>query len=351
MLSNVYLHLQLPKIEPNSTLCRSWGMRMVDRLSYLWGSANVSQLSIDFQSHFQMNMQSAPTSEKKSEIARLSGEEQLVATANPVDAYVPLHLPWSSMGMHKKPFDTRLLNAPVQISIKLADANRVYGGTGVRPAALLAARMLINQGNLGYTEMSLEGELNRNPALRYNYPFIHAQSNQVTVIASGGVPAPTITLNGFINADLLGILISVVKESDVFDNTNNSRNPFNCNQEVRDVTVSYNGLVMYEAPEQIHKLYSLKNNLGSQQYQSSLIAPGVVGPFTSTPLDSYIIDVLFGSYNPLPFCDEFQNTWRIANNVINLQFTANTSGTFLVMVTYLYNGLNSVNGDSLIYFD
>ena len=351
MLSTCFMHFQLPAIVADQTICRGWGYRLIDNISYLWGSANVSQLSINWMTHLQLIMQSSPTSEKKSELMRLGGEEQLVATSGAIDAYVPLHLPWSTMGIGKKPFDTRTLNAPVQISIKLCDSNRIYGGTGVRPSFLTAGRLLLNQGNLGHTEASLEGELSANPALRMNYPFIHAQSNEVPVSGVAGTPITGITLNGFINADLLCILVSIVKRSDVFDGTNNSRNPFHMNTGVRDVLVEFNGLQMYNSPAEIYKLYALKNNYGAQYFQGSVINAGTVNPFASSGADEYLIDVQFGSHNCLPYSGEYLNTWRISNNVLTISFTPAETADYTIYCSYLYNGINSVNGDSLVYFD
>ena len=118
-------------------------------------------------------MLEANSSEKRSEMFRLGGEEHLSITADTIHSDIILGLPWSTSGIGKKPLDTLLLDSPVTISIQFARAENIYGGIGVRPTSLLDGTIILAQGELLNNTQSLHSVLVRNPTMRYAYPFIH----------------------------------------------------------------------------------------------------------------------------------------------------------------------------------
>lgn len=99
-LSGMYLYLELPPTGPNQYLMRGWGLNVIENISFILGSSNVSQLNINGQSHAQMYMASAETSEKRLKLLRLAGEEVTIdqVAAGVVQnnrAHVQIQLPWS----------------------------------------------------------------------------------------------------------------------------------------------------------------------------------------------------------------------------------------------------------------
>lgn len=350
IVKNVMMHFQLPALVADQTLPRGWGYALIRNISYLLGSS--TQVQINGQSHFQSVMLSAPSVEKRSELLKIGGEEQLAVTADAVDAYVALDLPWSSMGDGKKGIDTLLLNSPMQISIELANADYLYGGTGVRPSALLQGKMLLLQGELAYKEMSLAGALIQNPGFRYSYPYIHKQSFVLGQSCTAATPQ-TVQLQAFQNGDLLMVSVGIIKSSDIYDSTSNSRNPFNYEQ-VTDVSLLFNGTVMYNSPEKMYKLYDLIDS-DPTYVQASLIAAGTTTPFTSSPINTYMLHFPFTGVNPLPFGEKtdnhFYNTWRIKNNTLSLTFTPASTTDYTLYFTYYYNSIASMNQDCVLYQD
>ena len=350
ILRNVLMHFQLPAIVSDQTIPRGWGYHMIRNISYLFGSS--TQVQINGQSHFQSVMLSACSVEKRNELLSIGGAEQLVPTTGPIDAYINLDLPWSSMGKGKKGIDQLMLDSAIQVSIQLNDANRLYGGTGVRPTSLLQGRMVLVQGEFTYREHSLSNALRQNLSYRYSYPYIHKQSVVLTKTCTASQPQ-TVSLQGFQNGDLLMVSVGFVKTSDVYDATLNSRNPFNY-AAVNDVELLYNGTLMYNSPKQLYKLYSMIDS-DPGYVQNSLIAPGTVAPFISTAIDSYLIHMPFTPANPLPFGEStdshFYNTWRIGSNTMNLTFTTDETADYTLYLTYYYNSIASINGNVVLYQD
>lgn len=354
LLSEVYLHLELPAIVGNQTLCRGWALGAIDNISYLFGSSNVSQISISGQTIFQILMCECQSEEKRTEMFKLAGEEQLLPTTGRVTADIILPLPWSSACAKycKLPFDTNLLSNPITINITFKASNSIYGGVGVRPAGFNVATMLFRQGDLTNKDQSLKYELMKNPQLMYSYPFVHKQSYTVNFTGQPvGAGIVSLPLLAFINADLLGISFGVVRDTDLLPQNNNTPNPFNY-EDIRNLRVTYNGLTMLDAPERAWKLMNMQSIEGSSKLQGSVVSPGGVGPFSSDPKDTYPIYINFARIRAVCFDREYQNVWRIANNVLTLDFNTLTTDNYRFFATYYYNGVSEIqNGETRVYFD
>src|ERR1700679_2033899 len=253
LLSTCYLHLELPAIIANQTICRGWGYAAINNINFLFGSSNVSQIQLSGQSLFQTIMMEAETAEKRSELFRLGGEEWLVPSPAGVNimADIILPLPWSSScGMHSKlPFDTTLLNNPITIQVQFNSSSSIYGGTGIAPAQFAVGTLLPRQGDLKNKDQSLQMKLLKNPELEYSYPFIHHQNfspGQFTGSTPGSPPV-SLTLQSIINADLLAISVGMVQTSFVGPANQSSPSPFNYDP-ITNIVLQFNGLTMYNSP-------------------------------------------------------------------------------------------------------
>lgn len=365
-LSTFYLHLELISAtdQPNVTLCRGWGYAIIAQIQYLMGSSNVPNISLNQQSIFQTIMGQAENAEKRSEILHLAGEEILGLIANEVyTADLVLPFPWStSVGQEQKlPFPTDLLTNPINVQIAFNSASAIFGGSGVKPTAFSRALCLMRQGDLLNRDAGLRPIMTRNPSLIYGYPFIHFQSAQISITippgASSGATNITQSLLGFINADLLGISFGVVRDSNVNSTSNNSVNPFNY-EEISDITASFNGLVMYNAPKRMRKLMDMNSINGAGYFEGSILNPGAVAPFTSAPINTYITWIDFSRLRCTQFHDKYENVWRVPSNTISMNYTLNiavdlvNTRTYTAYFTYIYSGITNVRqGESTIYFD
>ncbi len=351
-LRNLYLHLELPAIAAaDQTICRLWGYKAVKNISYLFGSANVSQIQVNSQSHLQSIMIAAATEEKRSELARIGGEEHLLPTSGTIHASVLLDLPWSTSAIGKKGVDTNILDSQITISIELASAAEMYGGNlALAPTAFLDATIRTAQGNLFNKANSLNTALTQNPTERYNYPFIHKQSFTKSNIS--GIGFQTIDLLSFINADLLAISIGIVKTSFLSSlGSTQSPSPFNYNVGITDFRLLNNGLVMYDSKDIDYKLFNMADEAGASFFQNSVISDGAVSPFSSDPVDTYIVTIDFSMMPSYSFTGNFFNTFRIANNTMQLTFNLPDGDVYTLFATYYYNAIASINKNVNIFFD
>jgi hypothetical protein len=358
LLGACFLHLELPDVVANQALCRGWGYAAIDQISYLFGSSNVSQIAINGQSLWQTVAAQCETSEKRSEMFHLGGEEVIAPTGATLQADLLLPLPWSSAnGMHAKlPFDTTLLSNPITIQITFKSAASIYGGTGLRPNAFTMATIYPRQGDLANKDQSLRNLMMRRPDLMYAYPFIHKQSFTPSSFlgvsaASGTVSIPLLS---FINADLTGMTIGIVPQSRLAPSASSTPSPF-AYEELSNIQLLFNGTLYYNAPGRAYKLWGIDSQVGSSYLENSVVAPGSTSPFTSGPVNSYTLYVDFARIRTAAFEGRYQNVWRIGNNTLSLQFNTppGTDGASYVMfATYWYNGVAEVsNGETRVYFD
>lgn len=362
LLSDVYLVLELGNLPANSALPRGWGLAAINQIAFLMGSSNVPLLTTPFQSLFQWLMNQIETAEKREEMLALMGEEQLngmPAGVTSLFAYIPLILPFAKYGgrENKLPFDTSTLVSPINLQITLNNANQFIGGSGVMPTAFLSGRIFLKQADFANKNMSIAGALMADHSKIYNYPFIHAQPfyPQIFVADNSTSPVQTVTLQSFINSDLAAISFGVVKSSNLTSNGGLPINPLYY-ERVYNVALVYNGINMFIAPGELYRLYNMSGQFGSQAIRGSQIA--VAGPpYTSSPVDTYAVEVDFSRIRSLQYENHYDNTLRVANQVMNLSFqlpdtSASGNGSYIVFCTYYYNGSIACSaGQTRIYFD
>lgn len=357
--SGVYITFRLPPVVDNQTLPRGWGYAFLKSVSYLFGSSNISQIDLPQHVIFQTLMMECETSERRSSLLSIGGEEILTPTTNNPVATIFIPLPFSSIcGIAaKKPFDSSIIDNPVTLQISLARADEVYGGSGVRPTGFLSAQLLLRMGDLSNKDQSLRNVLMKDPALMYSYPFIHRQQagNLGNIIQGSTDPnnRVSISLISIINADLVGIsfgLVPLTKLSNIAGNT--CPNPF-AYDDLSNITLEFNGLIMYNSPNNLYKLANLALTKGGAGfYSNSVISDGSLSPFTSNAQDNYVVFIDFSRIRTACFDGTYSNVWRIGNNALTLSFNTSTTQQYRIFATYHYNGVLEVqNGQTRIYFD
>ncbi len=353
LLGGVFLHLEMNLAnQPNVTLPRGWGYAAIQSINYQLGSSNANQQQITGQSVLQIINQQAGSEEKMSEIYRLGGEEVTNTTQGVVRADVFLPFPWSTAcGRDQKlPFDSAMLNSPLFLNVAFNQANSFIGGSGIKPISFTKATIYLRQGDFSNKDLSLAPMIKRNPSLIYGYPFIHNQSYQSSVLQGTAGQPLSFNLQSILNADLIGLSFGVVLTSDLTPVSNNSPNPFNY-QNIEDIQLTYNGNVVWESPGNADKLVAAYMIDGAPYFHNSVIAPGAVAPYTSSPVDTYVRHIDFSRCRDACFGTEYANVWRIGNNTLSLQFTPVTTGSCICYVTYHYNAIADIqNGESRILY-
>lgn len=355
LVSGVYVFLEAPPLLPNQTLPLGWGYAMIQSVSYLFGSSNVSQIDLRQQALFQTIMSECETAEKRSEVLRIGGEEITAPTTFNPQAQVFIPLPFSSIcGINTKlPFDTSILDNPIILQISLSRSDQVYGGSALQPNALLRATCLLRQGDLSNKDQSLRPVLTKDPSLMYSYPFIHRQTFTPSPVTGSTDPSNPInlTLQSLINADFVGLTIGVVQVSKLSNNGARCPNPFIYDR-IGNILLQFNGLTMFSSPGELYRLTNMLGAPGSGSFHQSIINDSAIAPFSTQGYDAYTLFIDFARIRAACFDGHYQNVWRIGNNTLTLQFTTQTTNQYQVFATYHYNGVAEIqNGQTRIYFD
>jgi hypothetical protein len=354
----VFLQLLLP-INGVANLClpRGWGYAAIQSINYQMGSSNANQQQINGQSVWQIVQEQCGSEEKASEFFLQAGDALLgqnsSSVSGNVEANVFLPFPFSSAcGSHaqKYPFDTDMLSTPIFLTVTFNLGVAFIGGTGTPPSSFTQAQIVCRQGELFNKDASLGPLIKRNAALIYSYPFIHRQSftsPQVTGVVSGGLVS--INLLSILNADLVAISFGVVKVSDLVPSAGGCPNP-NFYQPITNIQLQFNGQVMYNAPNNLQKLYQAYMIEGAGLYHG-LQVTGTSSPWSGNLADLYVTTIDFSRMRESCFSHFFSNVWRIGNNSLSLQFNTPDTSQYVCYVTYAYNAMVDVqNGQTRIIY-
>ncbi len=353
-VGQLILHLRLPNVVVNQTLCRGWGLRMIRAIRFQFGSSATAPILLTRQAIVHALMSQCHTEEKRSEMLKLCGEEYLAVPSQPsgglavtTDAYVPIPIPFSTV-CEKLMYDTTILGQPIAIFIDFEqNARSVYGGSATMPTEFLTAELLIRQQQLSDQSKSLRNIMNLDPTVMYAYPFILSQGYETPQFPGkiSGMKC-SVQLNQFQNSDLLGIVLSVQRVADVSPSGSNSPNPFHLS-ELSDVEVTYNGGMIFQLPAKSYK--ACATYMGDQQasyYQGSVIAAGTTAPFVSAPANEYLLFLDFTQIRSACMQDHLFNSWRIPpGNVLNFNFyTELEDVNYIAYYTCFYNGIVQAQG-------
>lgn len=353
-IGQLILHLRVPNLLANQSLCRGWGLRMIRQIRFQFGTSASTPIILTQQAIWHALMAQCHTEEKRSYLLKLCGQEYLLPqVALPgeevptLDAYVPIPIPFSTI-CEKLMYDSTILGQPITVFIDFEENARVvYGGSATPPTSFDVAEMLVRQQRLSDQSKSLKNILQADPSMMYSYPFIMALGYETNGPFEGkravdGVV--NVQLNQFQNSDLLGIVVSVQKVTDVNPVGFNSPNPFHLD-DVYNINMTYNGASIFQWPAKSYK--AIATYMGGQQasfYQGSYIdaKPAGTNPFISNPVDESLIFFDFTQERSACLGQEMQNSWRIPpGNVLNLSFnTTLGAGTqYRCFYTCFYNSI------------
>lgn len=393
ILGQTYLHLKLPDTAggvgaANWVAPQGWGWNAIKSISYLWGSSNVSQISVSGKTLWSIALAQCDTAEKRSQFCYLGGSFLPTPTTDGAglngddgegigyDCYIPLALPWSVLCHGGKiGFDTSLLNSPITIQVQFAQASDFLTWAADRnaetlvalPSSFSTAEVVIRQQMFSDRGQSLKAEMVNNPQEVYNYPFKHYQSAQFD-FKSGADKKTAVNLTNFINADLIGMVLFAVKKSNLqggaianTSHTNMTLNPLEISMP-SDLKLLFNGQVLFNSPGKLYLLQNCVNLSGSGSYSSVKYASSSIVAGTgkivvnTTALKPFIRDMVFVDFSrkhSLCFESEYDNTFRIANQVLSLEMVMPDAITeYTLFASYIYNGVNAVQqGASNLYFD
>ena len=358
-IGQLVLHLRLPAPTTNQSLCRGWGLNMIQRLRFQFGTSASTPIILSKQAIWHALFSQCYTEEKRSAMFRLCGEQWTQPPLVPVgadavtyvDAYVPLPVPFSYL-CEKLMYDSTILGQPITVYLDFETNPRlIYGGSDAVPTSFQQAELMIRQQQLADMSKSLRNIMQVDPSVLYSYPFTMALGFE-TVGPFNGVRESdggqcTVQFNQFQNGDLLGIVFCVQAVGDITPSSNNTPNPFHCDP-IKNVSVTYNGGMIFQLPAQSYR--AIATYMGDQQdssYWGSYVQSGAGPVFNSAPVQEYLIWLDFTNFRAICHQSHLSNDWRIPpGNVLQVAFNTQfgSSTQYRCYYTTFYNSIVTAQG-------
>lgn len=346
LLSNIYLSASLPNPANDTDYIRAWLLASIASIEYTF-LGNTSSTLINGTSMLHLMAQECETSEKLLFLLNKAGQTTIAPggaqAAVPTEAVVLLPLPFSCQSAGgKKPFDSSLLNAQVHVKINFHQPNRFCVGNNAAnyPQNFTRLEVFQRTGDFSYQSMSLMTKLIKNPEYSYNYPMYHVNSfvsgQFVGVTEAGGYRGCNVQLSGFISADLLGVIVSVIRTSFEYNNAGIT-NPF-VFDDIKNLAGSVNGTLVYDTKGRECEILNCISKHGG----SLIPYDRVTGFGNNRDTDPvHIMPIFIDFTRRTAGCSDahMENTRNLANQQLNLSFNTSTGAadTYRLHATYIYN--------------
>lgn len=349
----IIMRLQIANIPADVSLPRGWGYSFINRIDYRIGSSIT--LTVNGPQHLQSVMAKTESVPKRDQVLRLGGDSVVAATAL-AEANVMLDVPISKLAMlcKKLPFDSKMLNLPVQIIVYFNTAAQVFGGTGVLPQSFSLGEFILRQLDFKDVEHSISSDLRLNPMGQYVHPFTYQQHQQAPVTLATAVPGTSVNLTGFRYGNLNAIGLCVVPDTSLNPTapTTEAKNPSNFLR-LENISLTFNGQIIYRCNGRSHDLIQMNNNLDSNFFQNNFITGNTTATFAQTAINSYFYYIDLSQYSCLREEGAIQSGIEVGSNVLQLSFTApgNNGVAAQLFISYLYSaGIKVSSGGNQVDF-
>jgi hypothetical protein len=356
----IRVRLVLPPIPANVSLPKGWGMSLISQVRYRFGGS--VEMFLDGPQMIMELLAESETAQKRSELLSAAGEEVSNGSGGqPVEANLFIPVPVMSriraLSM-PKPLDNSLLNQGYQIILFCNSPSVCMGGSAkaawlAANNAYLSAEWLVSTARFSDPMVeSIKMDLIKNPSLEYNLPFIYPQCVQYSFTGAVSPNRATITLNSFLNAELLAIRTICVADSDLNgDGTVGGVVNYIYNTEPgTNHQLLLNGQVLFDYPGQSSRLVQTMGSLDSAFMPTNVFTPltQTASPFVSLPVKSYWTTYCFSSCDPKWWNGSTRLTGLrdIQNSTFQLSMSTATTGSYKLYVVYLYNSALSIKGNS-----
>jgi hypothetical protein len=380
ILDTVYAHLVLNELNTITAssnaavaLPRGWGWQLIDRIDYRIGSSTT--YTLNGINHFMNAMKECETVEKRNELMDLGGKTALVLNAGPAvtaqtsfdpqslnEAYIPLSLPISRIRtlMAQLPLDLSLLSTPVQITVYFLSLSSVVfgndsanwinasiggGGNGGSQLASTSSFKL-RQGDFVYSDESMSSRIKNDPQavydhlITFNQPFQIPFAAVLSPVLSGSSLSPQstvqITLTSFRFGTLKSITLAAIRNADLtgswptFTNSTNWINQKMINRlnfiDIRDITLTYNGQIIYIADGDEAKCYQTQLDIGPSYFNTAIYGlPQSTQAITLIDAGPgskcYLYEIPISQFSTYWEAAHLQSGIEIGQNTVQLSFT------------------------------
>lgn len=437
---NTFLNVQLegaalrwvvpanPPVQPYFCMEQGWGFSIIGRLMYYLGASNVVNVSISGETNLALALAPCETREKRIQLLQQAGKwmfsrpsagggtngnvigSELAAPANNqllfrnatnvtgsatdgvslvdvadprfLHALVPIRLPWASTNamQGRLPFDTNLLNQPINVQIEFrpppvrTQDTFFVGGNAFATICGSAAEMNIQyeQTELIDKSLSLRTELLQNPDFNVGLPFQFLQSmpflanyKQYTNATTLNAATQKFNITSMMNADLTTIILQVQEPVNAAQYGNKSDFV-----ELNDITLELNGQEFSVFQKDNYYAMNAARQIGAVSLQhpvlhrTATLANAQQGPPLTGPVcymkDIGIYEINMSRLRSLANESHLVNVPRFTNQTFQISFTIPPSMSakcssadlganvdvisYTAHLSYLYNGVFQVGG-------
>lgn len=330
---------------------RGWGYCLVDRIDYRIGSSYV--LTVNGEQHAFGVLNKQENLEKRDQVLKLGGDEIRAAVSNS-EAEIFIDIPISRIAYdtHKLPFDTKMLNMPIQIVVYWKSPSSVFAGTGTLPTAATSAEFVIRQIDFKDPMHSMAEDLKLDPMASYVHPFLYQQTQvPIPFTTSTTVSGVVASLTGFRYGNLEAIgLFPVLNSNYQPQGANAALNPYDTLR-MQDIKLLFNGLVLYNTPDRTHDLLNLPNNLSVNYFWNSRLSGTTSANFASVPINSYYYIIDLSQASGFRKEGSIQSGLEVGPNTLQLTFTtpeSNAASATLYVVYYYTAGIKVMYGGNQV---
>ncbi len=349
-LTDIVLTVQLPAPNGSVTyeglaLSSGWGYQLIRQIG--WRYAGSSLYYVQGEQHLVNVLFDCEDSVKKDQMLALGGQA-LASTADFADAnartaYVYIKLPHNSPSAQEKPlpFPTDTLTQPVQIVLELRDASAIFSQAPAPatvsplPVGLSLAQMQFKQVHMDNAgDLIARREDLSTKAL--SIPLKYFPQSQFSTQLSATTNEQQVNLTGFRAGMLQGILMWAVRNTDL--TTPAAKNPL-AYAPLKDVRVTVNGLVYYDARNQASQIWNLVERKTSSSVNQTIVEwDAEAEAFVASPNVAYWVWVPFAQgLETLRDESKLNYGLSIMNSVVNLQVTLPDANAATLYAEYVYD--------------
>lgn len=333
-----------------------WAYALIKSVSYRYGGS--TQYFLSGQQVLQAALSMAADAGSRDAILQLGGQAASGAEfATEQSGYVWLPLPHCSPSVVSKPppFPSDLLTSSIQITVELFPLASIFsigsaGSLATVPAGLSRAIFAVQQVILDNQGDCLARRIDMTQnALSYPCKW---RQQEVPITLGSQTPANqntiSVNLTGFASGEVKEVHAWCTRDEDTpLPAVNTVQNPFNWHA-LRDVEMSYSGLVYAKADVNSMQLWNLVNGRIPALVNKSSVVVGNPPTFANDVATWSVLQ--FGqAFDPITAHSMYVAGVPILNGIVNLKFKLSPSapaGNYTLHTSYVYNAVLSLSQGS-----
>ena len=359
-IDQLTVHMKVPGPLPeNVVLPRGWGLNMIEQIEYDFGGSE--RLQFTGRELFQGLMAESDTDSKRLSVLRLAGEK--VDSSSPAEAqdsivaHVPILTPFSAIKAYEAirhvPFDSRLINSPINVTLRLADKSCVFAGEGAdnAPDRLDYGYFQLRTFEIYRAEDQLvRTQLLSQPGAMYSYRFMYGQPQYVGRFTGSTDKCDKVSLDlsAFRHGNLQSIVLYCRRVSDGPTSSTAIKN-VHMYRPITNVALYHSGTELFVTDEKGDgTVDALSSTLSSGHFVDVdyIVPTSTTAPFTSVPDRSYWTKISMVPHDEKTFDGIIQSGVDYGSETLSVSFNTESDDEYDMYATYNYQALCAVGNQA-----